>query len=119
MSNQIDFSREIPGSYIFNGQASTKGYRINKFAMSLASSKNREEFKEDENAYLQKWNLNKKEKALVKDRDFLGLIKAGGNIYMLIKLGAALEIGLYHMGAQQRGQTYEDFMNTRHRAGAH
>tara|TARA_Y100000588_G_C14135070_1_gene873438 strand:+ start:97 stop:456 length:360 start_codon:yes stop_codon:yes gene_type:complete len=119
MSNQKHFSREIPGSYIFNGLASTKGYQINKFAMSLASSKNREEFKENETAYLQKWNLSNKEKALVKNRDFLGLIKAGGNIYMLIKLGAALGIGLYHMGAQQRGQTYEDFMNTRNRSGAH
>jgi len=119
MSNQIHFSREIPGSYIFDGQASTKGYRINKFAMSLASSKNRAELKANETAYLQKWNLSNEETVLVNNRDFLGLIKAGGNIYMLIKLGAALGIGLYHMGAQQRGQTYEDFMNTRNRSGAH
>ena len=63
-------------------------------------------------------HLSKKEKELVKNRDFLGLIKAGGNIYMLIKLGAALGVGLYHMGAQQRGQTYEEFMNTRKASGA-
>ena len=110
--------KSIPGTTIFDGAESRKGYRINKFAMSLASSKNREAFKADKNAYLQKSGLNKKEKELVKNRDFLGLIKAGGNIYMLIKLGAALGVGLYHMGAQQRGQTYEEFMNTRKASGA-
>ena len=71
MSNQIDFEKEIPGSYIFNGRASSKGYRINKFAMSLASSKNREAFKADKNAYLQKSGLNKKEKELVKKLTYI------------------------------------------------
>jgi len=118
MSNQVDFSQKILGFYIFNGRASTKGYRINKFSMSLASSKNREEFRANENAYLKKWCLSATEKNLVRNRDFLGLIKAGGNIYMLIKLGAALGISLYHMGAQQRGQTYEEFMNSRQASGA-
>jgi protocatechuate 4,5-dioxygenase alpha chain len=37
---------------------------------------------------------------------------------MLIKLGATVGEGLYHMGAQQRGESYEEFMATRNASGA-
>ena len=42
----------------------------------------------------------------------------GGNIYYVYKLGATVGQGLYHLGAQMRGQSYEDFLATRNARGA-
>ena len=62
--------------------------------------------------------LNEEEKALVRRRDFEGLIGAGMNIYAMLKLGSATGNSLYRMGAQMRGETYEEFLKTRNISGA-
>jgi protocatechuate 4,5-dioxygenase alpha chain len=118
MASQIDRNRKIPGSYIFDGRASRQGYQLNKFCLSLAKPENRDRFREDEAAYMDDWALTDMHRELIAARDFLGLIKTGGNIYLLMKLGAAVGEGLYHMGAQQRGESYEEFLATRNASGA-
>jgi hypothetical protein len=50
---------------------------------------------------------------LVERRDWKGLVAAGGNIYVLIKVGGAVGQNLLQMGAQMRGETLEEFMKTR------
>ena len=55
---------------------------------------------------------------LVRKRDWRGMIEVGGNIYMIMKIGAVLGHGLYQIGAQQRGETYEEFLATRNASGA-
>ena len=47
MPVQVDKSRPIADTKIFDGAESRRGYRINKFAMSLARAENREAFKAD------------------------------------------------------------------------
>ena len=37
---------------------------------------------------------------------------------MMLKLGAATGNGLYQMGAQQRGETYQEFLATRNNKSA-
>jgi protocatechuate 4,5-dioxygenase alpha chain len=118
MPKQIDPQRTIPDTSIFDLRSSFKGYRINKFANSLNSPENREAFKADEEAYLAKFGLSEEEKALIRKRDFNGLIAAGGNIYFLIKIGFCTGFGLYRMGAQMRGETYDEFLATRKDKGA-
>lgn len=119
MTQQRDKSRHIPGTTIFDGAESRKGYRINKFAMSFTKPENRAAFTADEEAYMESWNLSDTEKQFLRDRDYRGLIdECGGNIYMIMKLGTCTGHGLYHVGAQLRGQTFEDFMATRNAAGA-
>ena len=119
MTQQRDKSRHIPGTTIFDGAESRKGYRINKFAMSFTKPENRAAFTADEEAYMESWNLSDTEKQFLRDRDYRGLIdECGGNIYMIMKIGNCTGHGLYHVGAQLRGQTFEDFMATRNAAGA-
>lgn len=115
---QIDPQRSIPGTQVFDGRTSQRGYRINKFCMGLANAENRAAFKADEEGYLAKSALTEAEKALVRARDFKGLGEAGGNTYFLMKLGACVGFGLYHIGAQMRGETYEAFLATRKDRGA-
>jgi protocatechuate 4,5-dioxygenase alpha chain len=115
---QIDPTRPIPGTTIFDGRTSRRGYRINKFCMGLARAENRAAFKADEAAYLARSELSEAEKAMVRARDFKALGDAGGNTYYMMKLGAVTGFGLYHMGAQMRGESYEQFLATRKDKGA-
>lgn len=119
MTAQRDKSKQIPGTTVFDGEESRKGYRLNKFAMSFCKPENREAFKADEEAFMEKWGLNDQEKQFLRDRDFYGLIdECGGNIYMIMKIGTCTGHGLYHIGAQLRGESFEDFMATRNAKGA-
>jgi protocatechuate 4,5-dioxygenase, alpha chain len=118
MKKQVDRTRPIPGTQIFDAEQSRRGYRINKFCMSLARAENRAAFKADEDGYLAKCDLTEDEKAMVRARDFKALGAAGGNTYFMMKLGACTGFGLYHIGAQMRGETYEEFLATRKVKGA-
>ena len=118
MSSQIDRSRPIPDTQVFDGATSRRGYRINKFCMSLTSADNRAAFKADEAGFLAASGLDQAERRLIGERDFPGMIDAGGNIYMIMKLGAVTGHGLYHIGAKLRGETYEEFLATRNTSGA-
>lgn len=109
----------IPGTTIFGPAETRRGYRLNKFAMSLARAENRAAFKADEEACMARSGLTAEERRLVRARDWRALIGAcGGNIYMVIKIGAAVGQGLYQIGAHQRGETYEEFLATRNAQGA-
>ena len=78
MSLQVDKSRKIPGTTVFDGRESRKGYRINRFAMSFTRPENREAFKADEEAYMARYGLSDKERQFLRDRNLAGLIEECG-----------------------------------------
>ncbi len=119
MTVQVDKSRQIPGTTVFGWRESRKGYRLNKFAMSFTKPGNRDAFKADEEAYMESCGLSDQEKQFLRDRDFRGLIEeCGGNIYMIMKIGNCTGHGLYHIGAQLRGESFEAFLASRNAKGA-
>jgi hypothetical protein len=61
-------------------------------------------FKQDEEGYMAKFGLTQSERDLVRKRDFAGMIRAGMNIYWMLKIGAVTGNSLYRMGAQMRGE---------------
>ncbi len=103
----------IAGTTVFTGARSQQGYRINKLAMSLTDAANRAAFKGDERGYMQRYGLHEAEMALIERRDWSGLIAAGGNVYLLLKVAGAVGQNLLQMGAQMRGETLEAFLQTR------
>ena len=105
--------RPIPDTTIFDLRASRRGYRLNKMCGSLCSPENRAAFQRDEEAYMTRFSLTESEKALIRKRDFAGMIAAGMNIYFMLKIGSVTGTSLYRMGAQMRGESYEDFLATR------
>ena len=105
--------KPIPDTSIFDLRASRRGYRLNKLCGSLCSPANREEFKRDEEAYMARFGLSEEEKKLIRVRDFAGMIDAGMNIYFMLKIGSVTGSSLYRMGAQMRGESYEEFLSTR------
>ena len=109
----------IPGTYVFDHTRSRAGYALNKLAYSLTDSVNRAAFRKDEEGYMARYQLTEAQKDAIRRRDWLALAKEhGGNIYYMYKLGATTGAGLYHMGAQMRGETYEQFLETRGAKGA-
>ena len=105
--------RPIRETTVFDLRASRRGYRLNKLCASLCRPENRAAFQQDEEGYMARAGLSESEKALIRSRDFQGLIEAGTNIYYLLKIGSVTGHGLYKMGAQMRGETYEQFLATR------
>jgi protocatechuate 4,5-dioxygenase, alpha chain len=103
----------IAGTTVFSGARSQQGYHINKLAMSLTDSANRAAFKADERGYMTKYGLREEEVRLIERRDWSGLIGAGGNVYLLLKIAGTVGQNLLQMGAQMRGETLEAFLQTR------
>jgi protocatechuate 4,5-dioxygenase alpha chain len=108
----------IPDTSIFDLRLSLRGKRLNRMCAALCAPAERDAFKRDEEAYMARFNLTEDEKALIRKRDFRGLIEAGTNIYYLLKIGSVTGNGLYKMGAQMRGESYEQFLSTRNISGA-
>ena len=110
--------KPIPDTSIFDLRLSRKGRRLNKMCEALCSPAEREAFKRDEEAFMTRFSLTDTEKQLLRKRDFKGLIEAGMNIYAMLKVGSATGNSLYKMGAQMRGESYEEFLKTRNISGA-
>ncbi len=117
-TTQLNPGVRIQGSEVFDLATSWRGYRINKMCNALSRAVEREAFRRDEAAFMAVHGLTDSEKKLVRDRDFAGLLVAGGNIYFLLKLGVVTGNGLYKIGAKMRGESYEQFLATRSDAGA-
>lgn len=77
---------DIPGTTVFTAIRSREAYHLHKFCMSLMEPANRQAFKADEYAYLDRFRMSPEQKQAVLDRDFNRLIDLGGNIYFLVKL---------------------------------
>jgi protocatechuate 4,5-dioxygenase alpha subunit len=105
--------RQIPDTSIFDLRLSRRGLRLNRMCSALCSPAEREAFKRDEEAFMSRFSLTENEKDLIRRRDFEGLIEAGMNIYAMLKIGSATGNSLYRMGAQRRGESYEQFLATR------
>ena len=103
----------IPDTTVFDLRLSRRGRRLNKMCEALCSAAERDAFKRDEESFMARFSLTEEEKTLIRKRDFKGLIEAGMNIYAMLKIGSATGNSLYRMGAQMRGETYEEFLSTR------
>ncbi len=76
----------IPGTYVYDAARGRIGYPLNMFCMSLNKAENRQSFKDNETAYLDRFPLTSEQRRCVLTRDWLGMLKVGGNIYYTIKI---------------------------------
>lgn len=100
---------DIPGTTLFDAQRSRQGYHVNMFCMSLMKAANREEFKKDEAAYLQKWPMTGEQRAAILKRDWGRMIELGGNIYFLSKLFSTDGLSFQHVAATMTGLSQEQY----------
>jgi protocatechuate 4,5-dioxygenase alpha chain len=97
------FDLDPPGTYIFDGMQSTRGFALNRFALSLKQPANRESFLRDEQSYLSAFDLSPECRQLIGSRDWSGLLQEGGHLQALLKLAATVGQSLYHIGAHNCG----------------
>ena len=100
---------DIPGTFVFDGRRSRRGYGLNKFLMSLNDAANRDEFGADEAAYLDRFALDDEQRAAVLGRDWLRLLEVGGNVYYTYKLAACDGMTFQDLAGRQTGMTAEQF----------
>jgi protocatechuate 4,5-dioxygenase alpha chain len=96
-------SETIHGAYVFTGERSAAGYRLNKMAKTLVSPTARAAFQSDETAYMTANGCTDTEIDLVRRRDWHGMMQAGGSIYLILKIGAATGHTLPEIGRATGG----------------
>jgi protocatechuate 4,5-dioxygenase alpha chain len=106
---------DIPGTYVLDGEHSRKGYALNMFCMSLNQAENRAAFAADEEAYVDRYDLTPEQRKAVLERDWLALLRLGGNIYYTYKLGIFDGLTYQQVAAAMSSMTGDDYvemMNT-------
>ncbi|CAB3708906.1 Protocatechuate 4,5-dioxygenase alpha chain [Trinickia soli] len=103
--------RQIPGTYVFDGEHCRKGYALNMFCKSLDLDSNRVAFRADSPGYLQRFNLTDDQRRAVVDRDWLAMLRLGGNIYYTFKLAIFDGLTMQHVGAAMSadGMSVDEF----------
>jgi gallate dioxygenase len=113
VGRQLTGVERLEGTYPFTLARSVKAYRLNKFLHDLVNKPHREGFLRDPEAAFEEAGLTEEERALVRNRDWRGLIHYGVIFFMLEKLGAVVGVTNLHIYAGMRGETLEAFQKTR------
>jgi len=100
---------DIPGTIVFDGRRARRGYPLNKFLMSLNRPENREAFRADERAYLDRFPVDDEQRAAVLGRRWLRLLEVGGNVYYTYKLAACDGMTFQDLAGEHTGMSPEDF----------
>lgn len=100
---------DIPGTYVFDARRARQGYALNRFLKTLDLPAARDEFAEDEAAYLARFGLNDDQVAAVLDRQWTRLLELGGNIFYIWKLAVFDRRSMQYLGGQMSGLTEEEF----------
>ena len=100
---------DIPGTYVLDGAHCRKGYRLNMFCMSLNDADNRAEFARDEAAYIDGFGVTDEQKRAILERDYLELLRLGGNMYYTFKIAIFDRKSMQYVGGQMSGITEDEF----------
>jgi protocatechuate 4,5-dioxygenase alpha chain len=110
MSAERDYD-DIPGTYVFDARRSREGYALNMFCMSLNKPENRAAFKKNESDYLAGFALSAEQRRTVLERDWLGMLKVGGNIYYTIKIAFCDGLTFQDVAGMMSGVSKETYAN--------
>lgn len=100
----------IPGIVRYRGELAQQALRLNRFLVHISQRDNREAYLADEETGMERWQLTPAERALVRQRDYAGLLAAGVNIYAIAKSGYVFGATLLEIGAAMRGETLQQFL---------
>jgi protocatechuate 4,5-dioxygenase alpha chain len=108
MSTESRF--DLPGTPVFDGQTSRRGFRMNKLFMSLRFPADRERFLADEKACCEEFGLSAEQQKAVVDRDWQAMIDLGGSIFYVYKLAMMDGRSMQYLGGVFTGMTEEEFV---------
>ncbi len=100
---------DIPGTYVFTTQRCRDGYQLNRFCKTLDSADNRDTFRADPAAYLDQFPMTEEQRSAIENRDWLGMLQLGGNIYYTFKLAVFDGLTMQHVGGLMSQMTVDEF----------
>ena len=112
VENDLDLSLEAPSVYLFTGEICTRAYKLNRFAFDFKDPAVRERFADSPESLMTAYGLSAHEKALVRARDWTGLVASGGHHFNVIKIAAAVGESHLHVGAHMCGASWSEFKRT-------
>jgi len=105
----IDLSLDAPSTFVFTGEICTRSYALNRFAFAFKYASHRQRFEDAPEALMAEFGLTEKQKALVRARDWTGLVADGGHHFNIIKIAAAVGESHLHVGAHMCGADWDEF----------
>ena len=118
MARQLDGAQSLKGTYPFDLKRSAQAYRLNRYLHAMVQPAHRAAFMADPEASFAAADLSEQERSLLRARDWRGLLHYGAIFFVLEKLGAVLGVSNLHIYAAMRGETLEQFQQTRNAPGA-
>jgi gallate dioxygenase len=103
-------------TYLFDLERSARGLRLNRFLHALTASENRRRLLENPEAAME--GLTELEKDMVRRLDWKALQDYGASFFCLEKLARTKGVSNPEMVAAFRGETLEQFLQTRRVPGA-
>ncbi len=113
MNPQTEGLEDLFGTYVFDLRTSYRALKLNRFLWSMIGGTARERFLTDEEAAMDSAGLSETEKALLRARDWLGLVQHGANFFVLEKFARVARKTNLEIYAIMRGETFEEFLQTR------
>ena len=113
MGTQLAGAERLTGTYPFDLDRSVRTYQLNRFLHDLIDPDHRAAFLADEDATMRAGGLTDAERDMVLRRDWRALIQYGAIFFVLEKLAAVIGTSNLHVYAAMRGQSLEDFQQTR------
>lgn len=111
--SERDFANPMPGTYLLTVSLAQQGYRLSQFCRKLMSPEQRAAFKADPEACMSEFGLSEQEKAMIRARDWLAMVRFGVNHFLVFRVAGASGVGLTGTGAQMRGESLDEFRQTR------
>ena len=103
----------LTGTYVFDLRTCNRTLAFNRFFWSMIRPEYRQAFWDDEEAAMSAAGLKDEEKALVRARDWLGIVQYGVNFCVLEKWARVVKTTNLEVYAIMRGESLEAFMQTR------
>jgi gallate dioxygenase len=110
---ELDGAAGLPGTYPFTHARSHANLRLNSFLHDLIHPAHRRRFVNDFDALADERGLTLEEKDLVRNRQWIAMVRRGVSFFVLEKMAAVLGVSNPEVYASFRGETIEQFLATR------
>ena len=111
--SEREFANPSPGSYLLTVSLAQQAYRLSGFCRSLMHPDARAALKADADKAFREAQLTEAEIALIRAKDWLGMVRYGVNHFLVFRVAGAVGDGLVATGAKMRGETVDEFARTR------
>lgn len=113
IGHELEGAGALTGTYPFTHARSHANLRINSFLHDLVKPEHRARFVSDFEALAAEHGLSEEEKALIRGRQWIEMVRRGVSFFVLEKMAAVLGVPNPAVYASFRGETLEQFLATR------